>query len=289
MIEEITDKEKIEQVLPRVLDLIHLTYGDEYLGSTNLKRLKKNTSLIQVVRNEDKEIIAGVLCRVGYEGSNKVSAIFSDKSNEGKEAAINIIRKNIDEYDSLVWCEASDAIEHLYKKYQGYPIPSAYAPEILRKNPSEIEFSEEDVFHYSRIIGTDDVKKKVTKVIFGFPSKKLMENFLSDEKYKIERKAFVNIPVLKESISDDIPEDLYYASSFVEQFSDLNEEGKIIEMSPQLSVVLDDSMKVLRKYIDKYDWVKNEYDVAEFLRDEVPVIPHGTMKEVIDGLSTKYI
>ena len=287
-IEEITDKTEIEQALPRVLDLIHLTYGDEYLGSTDKRRLAKNTKLIQVVRNTAGEIIAGALCR-RYLQSIKVSAFFSDKSEEGKAAVVSIIRKNIDEYKSLVWCETSGAIEHYYKKYDGYPIPNAYVAEILNKQQDEIELSEKDNFHYFRIIGTDEIKKKVEKVIFGFPSQKLMEQFLSDSVYQAERKLFNSSKSISESVFDDMPEDLYYAARFVERLSDLNEEGKILEMSPQLSGVLDNSIDVLKKYIDEYDWVKDEHDTAEYLREEIPVIPHGTMKEVIANLSAKHI
>lgn len=287
-IEEITDKKEIEQALPRVLDLIHLTYGDEYLGSTDKKHLVKTTKVIQVVKNANNEIIGGALCR-RYLQSIKVSAFFSDKSKEGKIAVVSIIRKHIEEYKSLVWCETSGAIEHYYKKYNGYPIPNVYVAEILNKTPDEIELSENDNFHYFRIIGTDNVKKKVEKVIFGFPSQKLMDKFLFDAVYQSERKLFNTSKSVSESVFDDMPEDLYYAARFVERLSDLTEEGKILEMSPQLSGLLDNSIDVLKKYREKYEWVNDEYNVAEYLRNDIPIIPHGTMKEVIANLSTEYV
>lgn len=277
-IDNITDKTKILELIPEVIRLIKITYGDEYYGTLIEKRLQKTTSMIQAVKNDLDKLIAGALCR-RFDGTHKVSAFFSDKSEEGKEAVHQIIKKNIQEYSSLVWCEVSGAIEHLYKKYNGYPIPNAFVATILNKPETEIKLSD-DGFHYSRIIG--ESKKEIEKVIFGFPSKEYMDKFIHDQKYLEERKMFnLSKKVLESRNTSD---DLAYASSFVEQLSDLTDEKRIIEMSPQLSAVLDESIEVLKKHIGEYDWVQDDYDTATYLREEIPVIRYGTIKEVIDSL-----
>ena len=83
------------------------------------------------------------------------------RSDLGSEAAKKIIASDIAPYDNWYWVEASGAIEHLFKKLGGNPIPSFLASKFLEK---DVELIDGDPVHYKRAIGIN--KEIFTKMIF---------------------------------------------------------------------------------------------------------------------------
>lgn len=275
-IEYIKDSKEIEKVLPRVIELIKISY-EVYYGTLDERKLTKNTSLIQVVKSKKGQIISAALCRM-IEGSHKIQAICSDGSPEGKEGVKEIIKKNIVFYKNWVWGEVSETIEHYYKKYNGYPIPNCFAAELLEKAPEKIQL-DQDGFHYYRSIGKSE---PLRKVIYGFRNQEYLNKVLKIIDYQEMRKKFN----LSESVleSKEYPEDLKYSSSFVNQLSDLFDEEEITELTPTLSAVLDSSINTLKRYIGKFDWVEKTYEFAKFLRKDIPEMKMGTFNKAIEKL-----
>ena len=82
------------------------------------------------------------------------------------------------------WSEVSGKIEHYYKKYNGYPIPSCYAAEILGKDPKNI-IETGDGLHYQRRIGllpkgANENDNLFEKCIYGFKSDDLYNRVVND-------------------------------------------------------------------------------------------------------------
>lgn len=83
------------------------------------------------------------------------------------------------------WVEASGAIEHLFKKYNGYPIPNVFAKGILNINRG-ITLCEDGV-HYKRKIGLSNELFK--KMIFGFRDEGILGKIKTEfENYESFRK-----------------------------------------------------------------------------------------------------
>ena len=92
---------------------------------------------------------------------------------------------------------------------------------------------------------------------------------------------------LSESVleSEEYPKDLKYSSSFVNQLSDLFDEGEITELTPTLSAVLDSSIRTLKKHIGQFSWVEKTYEFAKFLKEDIPQMKLGTFNATIEKLN----
>lgn len=271
-ITSLTERADIEKALPEVLHLIDLSY-EVYYGSTKPEKLLRSTSLIQAVYR-DGSMIAATLCR-GMDESHKISAICCDQTDQGKAALRFIIHHNIEFFQDWVWAEVSGSIEHYYKKFKGYPIPNCYAALVLEK-PQESLQLDPDGFHYTRRIGESD---PIKKVIFGFRDKATMDKVLAKVDYEICREKF--------NLSDEVLESFKYgkemkwASSFINQLSDLNDEHEIEELSPQLKAHLEKAIAILQGHVETAGWIKRECEFGKFLLKDIPPMRMGTFKEVL--------
>ena len=119
---------------------------------------------VKIVEKDDRILACATYRRI--EGSLKMVAIGRIQNKEGKMALQQIIQNDIVHFELHYWAEVSDAIEHYFKKYNGYPIPNTMASEILSIPSSKITLSTKDNVHYIRPIG---VKQELfEKMIFGF-------------------------------------------------------------------------------------------------------------------------
>ena len=269
-VEAISDKDDIVNVLSEVLEMVVSSYKDGYKGCSDLKRLKKTTPLLKIVRDGSGNLLACSIYRA-VQGSFKVTGVGQNKTPEGKLALQEIIKSDITPYSNWIWAEVSGAVEHYFKKHNGYPLPNEYAALVLEKPSDKIELMD-DGFHYKRIIGQPkdgEDSEPDTKVIFGFKNEKIAEEVLVDTAYEIRREHF-NSEIMTES--GDEPYDFHYAVSFVDQLSDLYDEEGFRSIPPELSKDLDNSIEVLRKYIDREPWVKYTLENALSLRESMPMI-----------------
>ena len=88
-----------------------------------------------------------------------------------------IIKYNIDNFKQKVWCECSGAIEHWFKKYNGYPISNQLVPEIIGEPRDKVWFHE-DGYHYRRFLPAAN-NRFVQKILFGFANDDVMEKTLN--------------------------------------------------------------------------------------------------------------
>ena len=99
----------------------------------------KKVKYAKVVYNND-EVVACAIYR-NMEGSYKMVAIGCNQDEIGKQGIQAIIKDDIEKFDFHFWAEVSGAIEHYFRKYNGYPMPNILASEILSISSELIRLS----------------------------------------------------------------------------------------------------------------------------------------------------
>ena len=179
-IKMLNEQGEIEKYLPLVWDMLEKSY--ETIGGLQSYRdyndFKKKKHLIMVVRDFDNEnlLVCATFRRI--EGSLKMTAIGCNQEDDGKLALQQIIQHIISELELHYWTEVSGAIEHYFKKHNGYPMPNTIASKILQIPDNHIIPSKKDMVHYDRVIGQDG--EKFTKMIYGIKSEEIFQEAMSE-------------------------------------------------------------------------------------------------------------
>lgn len=173
-----------------------------------------------------------------------------------------------------MWGEVSGNVEKYFKRFEGYPLPNELVAEVLNKDQSKIELSN-DGFHYKRKIANRD--DSTEKVIYGFKDKATADKVLALSAYEMARHEFNEQSILNNisSINESfIGKDLSFegACSFVNQLSDMYDEEGIRQLPPTLSAVLDQSIEILKSNVNRAKWVKMTLSDAEYLRQNISTI-----------------
>ena len=162
----IENEEGFKQWAEPVWDILTASY--ENVGGLksyrNFSDFCKKKHLFIIAFDQNNKILACATYR-RIEDSRKMVAIGYEQSDDGKVALQMIIQDNIKNFDLHYWAEVSGAIEHYFKKHNGYPMPNILANDILNIDPSRIKLSNRDKVHYSREIGSDG--EMFEKMIFG--------------------------------------------------------------------------------------------------------------------------
>ena len=267
-IEVVTDKDKIAALLPEVVSLVNKTYEPigGYYSTTDIDRLVRTTSMIKTIRDVSNKLISCAYYR-NMHSSFKLQAYAHDGSIDGKNGVKTIIQSDVRPYTNWIWGEVSGAIEHYFKKFEGYPLPNSLVVEVLKKNQDDIELSK-DGFHYKRKIGKNT--EATEKVVYGFPSQDVADKAMASANYEIERHK-LNMQLVNE---DEQHESLSFdgACSFVDQLSDLYDDEGWRQLTPGLSSLLDKSIEVIKQNIGSENWIQMTLDNAVYLKEHMPEI-----------------
>lgn len=270
-VEVIDDIDKIKSLLPAVIDLVKSTYRPigGYYGNTNVNKLSRSISLIKIVRNDAGNIASCAFYR-NVNGSFKLQAYGNDGTQFGKDGVKAIVKSDISPYTNWIWGEVSGAIEHYFKKFEGYPLPNEFVVNVLHKNPDDIELLD-DGFHYRRKIGANS--NATEKVIYGFPDQDTANKAMNAAEYESKRTT-LNMDLINRKQDLDEAEDgklsFEGACSYVNQLSDLYDEQGWDQLTPGLSALLDQSIEVIKDNVNKEKWVKMTLDEALWLRENMP-------------------
>lgn len=144
-----------------IWDMLVLSY--EGIGGLKTYRSKqdflKKVRYAKVVYYGD-ELVACAIYR-NMEDSFKMVAIGCNQEEIGKQGIQAIIKDDIDKLDFHFWAEVSGAIEHYFRKYNGYPMPNMLASDILQISPEKIRLSNKDMVHYERVIADEWFEKMI--------------------------------------------------------------------------------------------------------------------------------
>lgn len=248
-----------------IWELLQLSYKD--IGGIrsykNLKDFQKKNHSAKIVLSNCNVIACATYRRI--EGSYKMTAIGCNQQPEGKTALQEIIKSDIRDSGLHFWCEVSGAIEHYFKKYNGYAMPNVIAHEILNMPQNELILSKKDEVHYERAIGIE--KELYEKMIFGIKSEELYQKAIeSVENYS----QFLNdVNKLNENINMYSVRQAIY---IIENIYRAHEEDGYNELIPSWYRALTLSLKTLTNCQQKDETVNDYISYAQYLLDDMQVL-----------------
>ena len=135
----IKSEEDFKKWAKQVWDMLNSSYAD--VGGLQSYRdfndFIKKKHIIEIVLSKEGELLSCATYR-RIEGSLKLTSIGCDQSQVGKLALEQIIQNNIINSGLHYWAEVSGAIEHYFKKHNGFPMPNTLASKILQVNENDI-------------------------------------------------------------------------------------------------------------------------------------------------------
>ena len=281
----IEDKEFLKSRKNEIFTLVQNAYSDKggFAGADNPRTLIKDTDRAKLVFDDNGEIIACALYWIDYGGFKRFGSAGIKGNSESLKAVEGIIKSDIEPYDNWYWAEASDAIEHLYKKNGGNPIPNWIVGEALRisKDDTSFRIDKTDEVHYFRLIRG----KEKRKMMFGFKDEETKNRAYSAVKDYAKFKLDVNS--IKERISeseDDIVVELEKSRKFIRGMFDLHYEDGFNEMLPEwqkellhymdviednMDKIPEDKKRMYKASLDRAETCLEEMDLIEFKKIEV--------------------
>lgn len=238
--------DQLDSIIPHLRPLIKKSYekiGGKQ-GERTVEQLRSVATLAQVVYDKGKILAFALMKKVhANDVGNKINLIGSDQTWKGKEAMQAILKHNIDNFKAHVWCECSGAIEHWFKKYDGYPIPNQYVPEIIGEPRGKVWFHE-DGFHYRRFLSAAG-GRFVQKMMFGFVNDDIMQKTLNSIGYEVMKDKINN------KIHEDVTTSLDKAIQFVTALDSSVKSKEIDVMLPSIEEYLDKAIEILQTNNDK--------------------------------------
>ena len=269
----LSSKEEIDRYSNFVWDMLEKSY--EHIGGLQSYRnysdfKKKNHKILVVIDFNSATLLACATFR-RIENSLKMTAIGCTQDDKGKLALQQIIQHTISELELHYWSEVSGAIEHYFKKHNGFPMPNTMAGKILQIPEKDITISNKDMVHYDRPIGKD--REVFTKMIFGIKSDEIFQQAMNEvENYYDFMKEVNNMINESKEFKYSIKQSIY----IIENLYRLHEENKVNELTPKWADALKESMKTLRKST-KNQTISDYIEYGEYLLSDMQILELNTI------------
>jgi hypothetical protein len=266
------EDEKYEEFLPSVWNILVESYKNVGGLKTyrNYNDFAKKKHHIAVVLGGNGDLLACATFRK-IEESFKMVAIGCNQEDIGKLALQQIIQHTINKLELHYWAEVSDAIEHYFKKYNGYPMPNVMASKILEISEKDVKISKSDMVHYDRPIGKD--REVYTKMIFGIKSDEIFQEVLEAVENYHDFMKEVNKMVNENASSKYSTRQAVY---IIENLYRMHEEDGVNELTPNWNSALNDSLETLRNAKEKTEAIFDYIEYGEYLlTDMQPLVLHS--------------
>ena len=269
----LSSKEEIDRYSNFVWDMLEKSY--EHIGGLQSYRnysdfKKKNHKILVVIDFNSATLLACATFR-RIENSLKMTAIGCSQDDKGELALQQIIQHTISELELHYWSEVSGAIEHYFKKHNGFPMPNTMAGKILQIPEKDITISNKDMVHYDRPIGKD--REVFTKMIFGIKSDEIFQQAMNEvENYYDFMKEVNNMINESKEFKYSIKQSIY----IIENLYRLHEEDKVNELTPKWADALKESMKTLRKST-KNQTISDYIEYGEYLLSDMQILELNTI------------
>ena len=245
----------------------------ENIGGLKTYRSKEDflrkVKYAKIVYN-NADIVACAIYR-NMEGSYKMVAIGCNQEDIGKQGIQAIIKDDIEKLDYHFWAEVSGAIEHYFRKYNGYPMPNILAPEILSISSELIRLSKNDNVHYERQISNEWFEK----MIYGAKSKEVYEAAIAAvEDYS---KFMKEVNKVNENSNMNGRYSVKQAMYIVENIYRAHEEDGYNELIPSWYEALNESMEVLLA-AERTQTVVDYIEYCNYLLETMPVLQLHPLK-----------
>ena len=249
-----------------VWDLLVLSY-EKYGGLKSYRNFKdfiRKQHLIEIVFLNNV-ILAAATYRIMDDNSLKLVAIGCDQTNNGILAIQQIIKHSIDNANIHYWAEVSGAIEHYFRKYNGYPMPNVLAHEILEIDPNNITLSNNDIVHYERPIGPD--RDIFEKMIYGIKSEEIFNKAIAAvENYSSFMK---DVNTINEGIKIVNIKQAFY---IINNIYRAHEEDGFNELIPSWHNALIQSLSILKSVNNPEKNIIDYIRYAEYLLDDMQLL-----------------
>ena len=267
--------EEVEKYLPLVWEMLENSY--EGIGGLKTYRgysdFKEKKHLLMVVRDfNNQDLLACAVFR-RIENSLKMTAIGCNQENDGKLALQQIIQHIISELELHYWTEVSGAIEHYFKKHNGYPMPNTIASKILQIPVNHIILSKKDMVHYDRVIGRD--REKFTKMIYGIKSEEIFQEAMSEFEDYYDFMKEVNKMVNE---SEETKYSVKQAIYIIESLYMMHEDNALNELIPEWHDALRDSVEVLNSTKEKTQTISDYIEYGNFLLSDTQILTLNVIK-----------
>lgn len=254
-----------------VWDMLELSYSD--IGGLQSYRdfndFLKKKHIIEIILSEDGKLLSCATYR-RMEGSLKLTAIGCDQSQIGKLALEQLVQNNIINSDLHYWAEVSGAIEHYFKKHNGFPMPNTLASKILQISENDIKLSNRDRVHYSRPIGAN--REYYTKMIFGIKSEEIFQQAIQEvENYGHFMK---EVNTLTESTNTYTVKQAIY---IIENIYRAHEEDGFNELIPSWYKALHLSLQTLLNVPNKNEIIYDYIQYANYLLEDMQILELHSM------------
>ena len=282
----IDDKEFLKRRRNEIFTLVQNAYSDKggFAGADNPRILIKDTDRAKLVFDENGKLIACALYYVDIGGFKRFGSAGISGNELSLKAVEDIIQSDIEPYDNWYWVEASGAIEHLFKKHNGNPIPNWIVKDLLELNEDTLagfRIDESDNVHYFRDIGGIEQRK----MMFGFKDQKARDLAYSSVADYGEFKLGVNGMDRRISESTDkVQQEIEEARKFIRRLFDLHYEDGFNEMLPEwrerllhsidtihdnLDKIPEDKRRMYKASLDRAETCLEDMTVIEFKKIEV--------------------
>lgn len=198
-------------------------------------------------------VIVAVSVYTDYQGGSKcvgITATTDEKyRSKGKEAVVHIVKEDISLVGNFYWTVCSDALEHMYEKYEGIKIPYDYIGLFMNTDTTQV-----DDYHFTTSITfSDGETEDVKKVIYGFNSQDTFDYIKSQNDDRIQKCIDkIDIKKVKESIyiknisKEDYNKDIIYVF-----YEDRLNGHK--DYSQKTLNILQSTIDYLKSYVEKTD------------------------------------
>ena len=262
---EFIGRERIKQYSELLWNMLTDSYANigglkTYRSREHFNSMAKYAKIASIEDN----IVACAIYR-NMEDNYKLVAIGCNQENDGKRGIQAIVQDDIKQMDYHFWAEVSGAIEHYFKKYNGYPMPNVLASEILNIDEDSLRMSSTDNVHYERIISNEWFEK----MIFGIKSEEIYNKAIAAvEDYSKFMKSVNNI---NENAISGLKYSLKQAFYIAENIIRAHEEDDFNELIPSWYDALQEAIKTF-KASKQTQSVIDYIEYCEYLLKTMPVL-----------------
>lgn len=204
------------------------------------------------------------------EDSYKMVAIGCNQEEIGKIGMQSIIKNDIEQVEYRFWVETSGAIEHYFKKYNGYPMPNVLASQILQITEDSIRPSKTDLIHYERLISDEWYEK----MILGIKSEEVFQAALKsvDDYSKFMRE----VNRIDENVNNGLKYSVKQAIYIIENIYRAHEEDGFNELVPSWYEALCEAKKTLIR-AERTQMIVDYIDYCNYLIETMPILKLHTL------------
>lgn len=253
-VQVIDDKDVLKQHKDELFALVQGAYAKSggFASGMTPRSMVKNTDRAKLVFSRDGKILACALYRADLGGYKRFGSAGIPGNAESLEAVNEIIKSDIEPYDNWYWVEASGAIEHLFQKNGGHPIPNSLVWHYLKLEHSDprVKLDGSDGFHYFRTIG-GEVRRKM---LFGFKdeeTKKMAESLV--RKYGEDNMSIEAMDKRVDESNHDASVEAEEAATFLSRIFDFHCDFNVNEMLPEWRDRILDSISIIKDNLDSVD------------------------------------